>query len=174
MVYLAKPPPSQQQHQQDNEANSRRRRSRVLSPHVVLRNLAEREGLAIAYAATSLRRLGTVQTTLSALLTTSEATVVNSKDGRSVSFQMPGWKKPAFWQFVVADASLCVKGVDAVVFDNCPVEEIDRLLPALSSTKSSGSLHVLVMLAPDGPQQWEYLSRYYQERAADYDIKYIS
>lgn len=185
MVYLAKPnassassPPlmSPRGGGNDDELSGKRRRlsqrSRVLSPNVILQGLAEREGLAVAYIAPSQRRLDTIQTAFSSILIAREATILSTgpKEERATNFHLPGWRKGvAHWQFATDPA--CARNADVVVFDNYPVEEIDRLLPALHP---KGGRHILVLLAPEDPQHWERLSHYYQARSKDYDITYIS
>lgn len=145
-------------------------RSRVLSANVVLRELAKREGMTVAYIVSSQRRLDAIKASFSSILTTEEATVLSSKDGYMVSYQLPGWTQSAIWHFFATEwTSTCV--VDIAVFDNYDVEKVDQLLPTLPTKVG---LHAIVMLAPEDPQQWDRLSRYYQTRSKDYDIKYIS
>lgn len=125
----------------------------------------------MAYIAASQRRLDAIQTTLSNILITREATILSTgpNDEQATYFHLPGWRKGvARWQFAT-DPS-CARGADVVVFDNYPVEEIDRLLPTLPHKNNR---HVLILLAPEEPQQWERLSHYYQARAQDYDITHI-
>lgn len=174
-VYLAKPPspttksPLTSPREEGGAGRRLSQRSRVLSANVILRGLATREGLSVAYVVSSQRRLNIVKTTFSSILTTEEATVLSSKDGYSMSYQLPAWARPAIWHFTTEWTAKCC--VDIAIFDNCDAEEVDKLLPTLPT---KAGCHAIIMLAPEDPHHWDRLSQYYQARSKDYDIKYIS